>query len=159
MKRNKTRSRKGKVKVVRVAKSKKINRTQHCPQHRKPKLGPYETILYFINIILINSPNEKAQKGKNNFKEPQILQALSLTGFYSTSLSQMLHEMTLTHPALLCLAPLSHETPPFPGSDVSCSRTLSCLMLAGSQVGLQKDERFISVVSWMISDLKGMTYI
>lgn len=46
----------------------------------------------------------------NSFQEPQILPAFTPTGSCPTSLRQMLHETTPARPALLRLAPLSHET-------------------------------------------------
>lgn len=52
-----------------------------------------------------------AQSGnKNDFREPQIFRAPTLVGFSTTGFRQILREMTLTWPALLCLDALSHET-------------------------------------------------
>lgn len=49
-------------------------------------------------------------RNKNDFREPQIFQALTLMGFSTTGFRQILREMTLARQALLCLEPLSHET-------------------------------------------------
>lgn len=101
-----------------------MDSTRRHLQHRK---WPDST-----ETLWLNSPTQTAieqvspaRNGKNTPNFLQILQAWTPTGFCPTSHCQMLHEMTLTRLALLCLAPLSHETPswisclPYPDTELS----------------------------------------
>lgn len=98
--------------------------------------------------------HRQQRTGENDFQKLRIFQASTPTGFCPASFCPVLREMTLARPALLCLAPLSHETPFLDFMPaVSGHWAVWCWQVP------QSASWFISAVAWKNSELPDPTYI